>query len=75
MIINGAWVWGGQGSCMTRQGPYVKSDETGDQDQKLEMGKMGHIICPVQVQAHLGRAGSLPQDHEPARSRPAVLFK
>ena len=26
---------------MTQQGPSVKSDEAGDQDQKLETGKMG----------------------------------
>ena len=37
---------------MTQQGPYVKSDETGDQDQKLEAGKIGRI-GPVQVNAVL----------------------
>ena len=33
---------------MTQLGPCVKDDQTGDQDQKLEMVKMGHIY-PVQV--------------------------
>jgi len=29
---------------MTQKSPCVKGDQTGDQDQKLEMGKMGHIF-------------------------------
>ena len=30
---------------MTQQGPYVKSDETGDQDQKRKTGKWGICGC------------------------------
>ena len=68
---------GDSASCVTR--PRILHDAHQDHASRVakrrsrsetRRAKWGHID-PVQVKARLRRAGSLPQDHGPARSRPA----